>query len=93
MRETMRRSVARARLRPAPTAAPADGRDGRHADVADRREGAVDGLEVAVGLVLDGVAAGVGEDAAHGAGAEVLAAGDDEGADGGVGLGGCGRRR
>ena len=40
---------------------PAHRCDGRHADVADRREGPVDGLEVAVGRVLDRVASRVGD--------------------------------
>ena len=65
----------------------AHGGDRRQLDRADRREGRVDGLEVAVGGVLDGVAADVGEDLAHGTCAEVAAAGDDDRADLGVGLG------
>jgi hypothetical protein len=69
---------------------PADCCDGRHADVADRREGLVDRLEVAVGLVLDGVESRVGQDGADRAGAEVLAPGDDDGADGRIGVGGPG---
>lgn len=65
----------------------ADGGDGRYADTDHCRECPVDGLEVAVGVVLGGVEPDAGEHLPHGSGAKVRASRQDKGSHIVVGLG------